>query len=61
MAEFGWTVSVMVSGEGELIAGHVRLLTADLDGDAGDRAQGPGAGYRSRAATQPGRGGARGG
>ena len=29
MAEFGWTVPVLVSGDGELIAGHGRLLAAE--------------------------------
>ncbi|MBI2717227.1 MAG: site-specific DNA-methyltransferase [Rhizobiales bacterium] len=28
MAEFGWTVPVLVSGDGELIAGHGRILAA---------------------------------
>ena len=28
MAEFGWTVPVLVSGDGEVIAGHGRILAA---------------------------------
>ena len=28
MAEFGWTVPVLVSAEGEVIAGHGRILAA---------------------------------
>ena len=28
MAQFGWTVPVLVSGDGEVIAGHGRILAA---------------------------------
>ena len=41
MAEFGWTVPCLVGEDGELIAGHGRVLAADAaraDRGAGDRA-----------------------
>ena len=44
MAQFGWTVPVLVAGDGEVIAGHGRILAADAarpDRSAGDRARPP--------------------
>ena len=44
MAQFGWTVPVLVAGDGEVIAGHGRILAADAaraDRGAGDRARPP--------------------
>ena len=72
MAQFGWTVPVLVSGDGEVIAGHGRILAADAaraDRGAGDRARPPDRGaaprlpYRRQQADRArrlGRGAARG-
>ena len=42
MAEFGWTVPALVSGDGELIAGHGRVRGEPTGYPDGGRAQGHG-------------------
>ena len=51
MAQFGWTVPVLCRGDGEVIAGHGRILAADAaraDRGAGDRARPPDRGAAPR-------------
>jgi ParB-like chromosome segregation protein Spo0J len=49
MAEFGWTVPVLVSAEGEVIAGHGRILAAgELGLPASDHSRSPQRGAAAR-------------
>ncbi|KPP83627.1 MAG: putative transcriptional regulator [Rhodobacteraceae bacterium HLUCCO07] len=59
MAEFGWTVPCLVAGDGELIAGHGRVLAAEQLGltEAGPSDRGAAAGlpHRRQQAYRTGR------
>jgi hypothetical protein len=64
MAKFGWTVPCMVADDGELIAGHGRVLAATMlgpEGCAGDpawalgRGRAPGLSHRRQQTDRVGR------